>query len=79
MLVIDIFKDTTFLKVRCSEAPLQGTVLLPQPLLVNQQCEAFFKSEIADFGGLQLCAERIGDSVQFHRVKLIEGLLVQHV
>jgi len=59
-----------------SQAPCQGAVLLPKPLLINEQREAFFEAELAGFGGFQLRAEGVGDSVQFHGVKFLDGLLV---
>ena len=79
MLVIDILDHAAFFQVGASQTPRQRAVLLPKPLLVDQQCEALFEGELAGFGGFQLSAERIGDSVQFHGMKFVDSLLVQHV
>jgi hypothetical protein len=76
MLVIDIFDDAEFFQMGGSQTPRQGAVLFPQPLLIHQQREAFFEAELAGFGGFQLCTEGIGESMQFHGVQFIEGLLV---
>src|ERR1041384_3897134 len=65
--------------MRRSQAPGQGAVLFPKPLVIDEQREAFFEAELTGFGGFQLSAEGIGDSVQFHRVKLFHRLLVQHI
>jgi hypothetical protein len=59
-----------------SQAPRQGAVLFPKPLLIHQQRKAFFEAELGGFGGFQLSAESIGNSVQFHGVKFLDGLLV---
>ena len=79
MLVIDIFDHAAFFQVGGSQTPCQRPILFPQPLLIDQQGKAFFEAELAGFGGFQLSAEGVGDSVQFHGVKFFDGLLVQHV
>jgi hypothetical protein len=36
--------------------------------LIDEQCEALFKAELAGIGGLDLGAEGVSHSVQFHSV-----------
>jgi len=79
MLVIDILDHAAFLQVSGAEAPRQGAILFPQPLLVHQQGETFFEAELAGFGGFHLRTEGVGESVQFQGVQFFDGLLIQHV
>jgi hypothetical protein len=62
-----------------AQAPRQGAVLFPDPLLIDQQRQAFFEAELSNFGSLQLSAEGVGKSVQFHGMQFFDGLLIQHV
>src|SRR5204863_4288039 len=78
VLVIDILDHAAFSQVGGWSAPCQCPVLFPKPLLIDEQREAFFEAEVAGVGGFQLSAEGVGNSVQFHGVKFIDGLLVQH-
>jgi hypothetical protein len=78
MLVIDILDDAAFFQVSGAQAPRQSAILFPEPLLIHEHGKAFFEAELGGFGGFQLRAEGVGDSVQFHGVKFIDGLLVQH-
>jgi len=59
-----------------SQTPRQGAIFLPQPLLIHQQPKAFFKAELAGFGGFQLRAEGVDEAVQFHGMQFVEGLLI---
>ena len=78
MLIIDILDHAPFFQVGGSQTPGQCAILFPQPLLIDQQRKAFFEAELAGVGGFQLCAEGVGHSVQFHGVKFLDGLLIQH-
>ena len=78
MLVIDIFDDATFFQVGGAQTPSQGAVFFPQPLLIDEQRKAFLEAELSGFGGFQLSAESVGDSVQFQGVKFLDSLLIQH-
>src|SRR3954452_8697044 len=79
MLVIDIFDYAALFHVGGSQTPRQRTILFPKPLLIDEQRKACFEAQMAGFRGFQLSAEGVGDSVQFHGVKFVDGLLVQHV
>src|SRR5215475_166769 len=79
MLVIDILHYAALFQVSGSQTARQGAVLFPQPLLIDDQREAFLEAELAGFGGFQLSAEGVGQSVQFHGMQFLNGLLVEHV
>src|SRR6185369_8153600 len=58
MLVIDVLDDRRFFQVGGWQAPCQGAVFFPKPLLVDQQREAFFEAELGGLSGFQLSAEK---------------------
>jgi hypothetical protein len=68
MLVIDVFDDSAFFQPGRLQAPCERAIFLPEPLLLDEQCEALLEAELAGIGGFQLCTEGIGHSVQFHGV-----------
>jgi hypothetical protein len=76
MLVIHILYDAALFQVSGSQAPRQGTVLFPQPLLIDDQRKAFLEAQLAGFSSFQLSTEGIRESVQFHSMKFLDGLLV---
>src|SRR5712691_1501275 len=78
VLVIDVLDYAAFLQVSRSQTTCQSTVLFPEPLLIDQQSQAFLKAELARIRGFQLSAEGIRHSVQFHGVKFFNRLLIQH-
>ena len=79
MLVIDILDHAALFQVGGSEAPRQSAVLFPEPLLIDDQGKAFFEAQLTGFGGFQLRTESVGESMQFHRMKFVDGLLIQHM
>ena len=78
MLIVDILDHAALFQVGGPQTPGQSAILFPQPLLIDEHGKAFFKAELTGFGGFQLRAEGVGDSVQFHGVKFLDGLLIQH-
>jgi hypothetical protein len=61
-----------------AQAVLQGPVLSPVPLLIDQQREAFLKAQLGDPGLLGLSAKGLRHSVQAQAMQLLQGLLIQH-
>ena len=79
MLVVNVFHDAPLLQTGRAKPVSQCAVLLPQPLLVDEQAEALLKSQLAHFGSFQLSAEGFSHSVQFHSVQFLDRWLVQYV
>src|SRR5580698_5911855 len=78
VLVVDIFDDAALLQAGRPQTVRQSAVLFPEPLLIDEQAKAFFETELAHVGGLQLSAEGIRHSVQLHGVQFFNRGLVQH-
>src|SRR5690242_21948645 len=78
MLIIDVFHDAALFQAGCLKTACEGAVFFPEPLLVHQQAEAFFKAELMRTGAFQLLAEGLGHAVQFHDLEFLDGGLIQH-
>jgi hypothetical protein len=61
-----------------AQAVLQGPVLSPVPLLIDQQREALLKAQLGDSGLLGLGTKGLGHSEQAQAMQLLQGLLIQH-
>ena len=68
MLVIDVFDDTALFQPGRLQTARQGAILFPEPLLIDEQGEALLEAELAGIGRLDLRAEGVRHSVQFHGV-----------
>jgi hypothetical protein len=68
MLVIDVFDNAALLQSGRLETPGKSAVFLPEPLLIDEHAEALFEAKLAGIGGLDLGAEGVRHSVQFHRM-----------
>src|SRR6266853_3735712 len=62
-----------------AQAAPQSPILFPQPLVIDQQSETFFKTELVGLGGFQLSAEGIRHPVQFHGVQFLVGGLIKYI
>jgi len=60
------------------QAARQSTILLPVPLLVHQQGEAFLETELGHVGLPGLGAEGFGHAHQAQGLQLLQGGLIQH-
>jgi hypothetical protein len=66
MLVVDIFDDRALFQLGHLQATLQSPILLPQPLLIDQQPKTLFEAELMRLGSFELSSEGIGHTVEFH-------------
>ncbi len=60
---------------------LEGPVLSPIPLLVDQQGEPLLEAQLTDpvaLSGVALRAKGLGHALQVQDVQLLQGLLIQH-
>ena len=78
MLIIDVFDHATLFQPGRLQTARQSAILFPEPLLIDEHRETLLKAELAGIGRLDLCAEGVRHSVQFHRVKFFNGGLIQH-
>lgn len=56
----------------------QRPILLPVPLLIDEQGEAFLEAELVDIVLLGLGAESFGHAQQTQSLQLLHGVLIQH-
>ena len=68
MLVVDVLDDAALFQLRELQSSRQRTVLLPEPLLIDEHSKALLEAELAHVGGFQLRAEGLGHTVQFHGI-----------
>jgi len=68
MLIVDVFHHSALFQTSRLQTPRQCAILFPEPLLIDEQRIALLEAELARVGCLDLCAEGIGHSVQFHGV-----------
>lgn len=68
MLVIDIFDHATLFQPGRLQTARQSAILFPEPLLIDEHREALLEAELTGIGRLDLRAEGVRHSVQFHRM-----------
>src|SRR4051812_24707847 len=68
MLIIDVFHHAAFFQLGGLKTSGEGTILLPQPLLIDEHGETLVESKLGDVGRFQLSAEGVRHSVQFHSI-----------
>jgi len=61
---VDVFECHREFEPRLCEPSGQGAVLLPGPLLVDQQSEAFLEAEVGDVGVFLLLLKGVGHAVE---------------
>src|SRR5260370_39291747 len=64
MVIVNIFDGAALFQAGGLQTASQGTVLFPQPLLIDQQGEALFKNEPAGAGVFQVRPECVGPGGQ---------------
>ena len=73
MPVVDVFDGGIELQPGILEPAGEGFILTPCPLLIDQQGNAFFKTELPHFGIFRLSAERIGHTGKFHSDEFLDS------
>ena len=71
MPVVDIFDGGIVFQPGILKPAGQRFIFAPGPLLVDQQAEPFFKTELAHFRILGLPVERFGHPGEFHGGKFL--------
>ena len=75
VLPIDVFDAGIPAQFGVHEPALESLILLPTPMMVNNQPQPFFEAELVCPGIFQLFAHSVGHAGELERVKFIDGWL----
>jgi hypothetical protein len=78
VLPIDVFDAGIPAQFGVHEPPLESLILLPTPMMVDNQPQPFFKAELACPGIFHLFAHSVGHAGELERMKFVDGWLYEH-
>jgi hypothetical protein len=76
--VINVLDRGLKFKLGLLEETFEAMILLPNPLTIHEDAEAFIKGKIMERGLLQLFFKPLGHSEELHGIEFIKGLFIEH-
>jgi hypothetical protein len=76
--VINVLDRGLKLELGLLEETFKAIILLPGPLAIHEDAEAFIEGEILEGGLLYLFFKPLGHPEELHGIEFIEGLFIEH-